>query len=251
MVSDIDNRVRNIVYEFLKELVINKKKVFEYYMIERRIISRLGLSYDRLPNDTASYHSLQVCLNDLLADKIINFAFFTHDTRMAREHGNSAFLIPPHGVKCIEEGQLEPAMPTLNTLFDSLNLHPSVLEVSEELFKGGHYDAAIEEAAKMINNKIKDKAGRPQNQRGEELDGTNLIDEVFKLKAPTLAINDLSTDSEQNEQKGFISLCKGLIVGLRNPRAHETQKPRDPFETLHYLAFMSVLARKIDEAKVI
>lgn len=52
MVSDIDNRVRNIVYEFLKELVINKKKVFEYYMIERRIISRLGLSYASLPNDT-------------------------------------------------------------------------------------------------------------------------------------------------------------------------------------------------------
>lgn len=251
MVSDIDKRVRTAVYEFLKENIAQGVKRFGYHMLEQRIITQLGLSCQSLDSSTVEYTSLQEYLNSLLVDKIIAFTFPLYLMGARQTNVFSDFLITSHGVKCIEEGQLKPAMPSLNTLFDSLNLHPWVLEVSEELFKGGHYDSAIEEAAKMINNKIKDKAGRPQNQRGEELDGTNLIDEVFKLKAPTLAINDLSTDSEQNEQKGFISLCKGLIVGLRNPRAHETQKPRDPFETLHYLAFMSVLVRKIDEAKVI
>ena len=71
---------------------------------------------------------------------------------------------------------------------------------------------------------------------------------VFGGKAPTLQFNDLSTESDQNEQRGFMYLFAGAVAGLRNPRAHDFIRD-DPERALEFIAFVSLLAKLLDETK--
>lgn len=202
-----------------------------------------------LPDEELIY--LHSYINALIGNGILMQVF---EYRQKSEPPNRPlFQMTPYGVKGIREGQLEPSKPTLYTLFDSLELHPWVLVASGKLFKDGYYDLAIFEACKMINNKtkdkIKDKPNRPQGKDGKALDGADLMRKVFKPKDPFLTFPP-ETPSAENEQEGFMNLFVGAWQALRNPKAHETPINRNPYETLHYLAFVSILAHKIEKSEV-
>ena len=59
--------------------------------------------------------------------------------------------------------------------------------------------------------------------------------------------NDLQTQSDKDEQKGFMMLFSGAVAGLRNPRAH-TFMQDDPERALEFIAFVSPLAKLLDGA---
>lgn len=150
----------------------------------------------------------------------------------------------------------EPEEPTIEkldnyALYKALNLHPRIREASEALFKDGHYSNAILDAFKEINNFTKEKSGRT------DLDGKTLMEQVFKFdfkddnitKKPLLQINDLQSQSDRDEQRGFQFLFMGAMLGIRNPKAHDRIAQTDHFRTLEYLAFASLLCKRIDEAR--
>jgi uncharacterized protein (TIGR02391 family) len=56
---------------------------------------------------------------------------------------------------------------------------------------------------------------------GVQLDGAALVDRVFNIDRPILAINSLRTETEKSEHKGFAALLKGCFAAVRNPLAHE------------------------------
>jgi len=127
-------------------------------------------------------------------------------------------------------------------LFRSLRLHPKILEVSEKLYIDGHYAQAIFEAFKAVNNAVKEKLGM------RDRDGQSLMAHAFSGYPPPLALNSLQTQSEKDEQEGFKFLFMGAIAGIRNPKAHDYVKQTDPYRTIHYLAFASLLMTRIDES---
>jgi len=138
-------------------------------------------------------------------------------------------------------------------LYDALQIHPRIKDASEKLFRDGHYAQAIFEAYKELVNIVKEKSGK------KDLDGQDLMAKVFSfnydqqkkkiIKKPMLQFNKLSTVSERDEQEGFRFLFMGATVGIRNPKGHERVLQKDPFRTLEYLNFASLLARRVDEAK--
>lgn len=134
--------------------------------------------------------------------------------------------------------------------YNLLDMHPEIKKASEDLFKDGHYSEAIEAAYKRIITLVKDKTGRPKKSDSSELDGKSLMLRSFSRDNPLLKLNDLSTDGEKDEQEGFMHLFAGAVQGIRNPRAHDNIEQNDPDKTLEYLMFASLLARKIDEAKL-
>lgn len=83
------------------------------------------------------------------------------------------------------------------------------------------------------------------------------MDQVFKFefrdgnitKKPSIQINDLQSQSERDEQQGFQFLFMGATLGIRNPKAHDRVAQKDHFRTLEYLAFASLLCKRVDEAK--
>jgi len=59
----------------------------------------------------------------------------------------------------------------------------------------------------------------------------------------------LTDQSDRDEQKGFMMLFSGAVAGLRNPRAHKFVND-DPERALEFIAFVSLLAKILDEGEV-
>lgn len=131
-----------------------------------------------------------------------------------------------------------------NVLFEGLNLNARIASVATDLFRNGHYSEAVFAASKALNNVVQEHSGR------FDLDGSNLMTKVFSKNDPILAFNDLSDQSEVDEQQGMMHLFLGVVLGIRNPRGHSF--PTDsPDEALDFLGLISLLANRVAKARKI
>ena len=130
-----------------------------------------------------------------------------------------------------------------NYLFDNMQFHPRVIEASKSLFETQHYAQAIFEAFKAVDNLVKEKTGL-------SLSGKQLMAQVFREEQPTIKLNEGRSQSDRDEQEGFKFLFMGAMVGIRNPKAHDNVVQTDPYRTLEYLGFASLLMRRIEEGEV-
>ena len=101
-------------------------------------------------------------------------------------------------------------------LFDKLITNVQLRKKTEKLFKNGHHAQAVEEAYKLLDNLVKRRAGIADKT------GSNLMKTVFSINAPILRLNACITASERDEQQGYMDIFSGCMMGIRNPRAHES-----------------------------
>ena len=120
-------------------------------------------------------------------------------------------------------------------------VHPDVLQFCKEELLVDNYFHAVLEAVKSIADKIRKITGM-------DLDGNDLVDRAFSGNSPQLAINDLSTQSQQSEQRGFANLIRGTFGMFRNPTAHEArinwEITKEDAEDL--LTLVSLIHRRLD-----
>jgi uncharacterized protein (TIGR02391 family) len=107
-----------------------------------------------------------------------------------------------------------PAIPSEVRLRDRVT-DPDLLKVSERLFEDGHHARSVEEAFKYLNNLVKARTGLAS------LDGSGLMKTALSANNPKLKLNAGTTQSERDEQLGYMEICAGSMTGIRNPRAHE------------------------------
>jgi uncharacterized protein (TIGR02391 family) len=136
----------------------------------------------------------------------------------------------------------------LRTELRRRGVHPEVLRYcSQEVLERNPFHAALE-AAKSVPDRLRNMT----NLTG---DGAPLIDAALSLGqhgAPKVAINNLSTQTAQDEQKGFANICKGLLGMFRNPTAHDPRisRPISDDELLELLMAASMIHRRLDNATV-
>ncbi len=123
------------------------------------------------------------------------------------------------------------------------NLHPEVMRSSSDLFADGHFAAAVSEAFKSLEVRVRTMTGSPQS-------GVRLMGEAFGGSEPRLSVATATGQSGKDEQEGFGALFRGSMLGVRNPRAHDLFQPQDPQQALEYLGFASLLHRQLDRATV-
>ena len=128
------------------------------------------------------------------------------------------------------------------TVFQDLALHAKIAGVCSQLYQDGHYSDAVFAASKALINFVKEKSGQL------DLDGAPLVRTVFSPKAPLLAFNDLSDQSDADEQEGMMHLFEGAVLGIRNPRGHAFLDDA-PERALEYIMLISLLANRLEEAK--
>jgi len=120
-------------------------------------------------------------------------------------------------------------------------MHPKVVEVAEQLLKDDHRAAAVFEAAKAVNNRVKSLTGLPG-------DGARMMSVAFKDEEPPLILADLSTQTGRDIQAGYRFLFMGSQQAIRNPPAHEQFGHMDDDEAFELLSLASHLMRKLDQA---
>lgn len=131
---------------------------------------------------------------------------------------------------------------TIRCKFLGRRIHPEVLKYCSAELVQDNYFHAVFEAAKGLAQRIRDISN-------VQADGAALIDRVFSVEQPILAINTLQTETEKSEHKGFASLLKGCFAAVRNPLAHEPKifwQGED--DAADYLSLISLLHRKLDDS---
>ena len=150
---------------------------------------------------------------------------------------------PISKVDTISEAQMKANR--LNKKLIDRNVHQEVLNFCIAELITDNYFHAVFEATKSVADKIRSKSGLT-------MDGAELIDKTLGVKKPILIINNLETETEISEQKGFANLLKGVFGVFRNVTAHE---PRIKWEineqdALDLLTLVSYIHRRLDNAHV-
>lgn len=135
--------------------------------------------------------------------------------------------------EAVTEQQLHP--------FDKRNVHPGLPTKVRTFFDNCHYAEATFEAFKYLDKIV-------QRLSKSSKSGEKLMMEVFNETIPLLKLTPLSTQSEIDEQRGFKFLFSGGVVAIRNPRGHEVDQIDDVDTCLDYLAFVSLLIRRLEQA---
>lgn len=159
------------------------------------------------------------------------------------KHSEKEYKFPRSSFSDLKEKMEVVQKPPVKTnlkLFNDRKFHKSVAFASKKLFKDGHYSQAIFETCKLLNKKVQEKSG-------SEEDGKKLMLKVFSVNNPLLKFNGNNTQSDKDEQEGFMHLFAGVMQGIRNPKGHELMNLEDPYRTLDYLSFMSLLFYRLDE----
>jgi len=132
--------------------------------------------------------------------------------------------------------------PSPKAFLDYLNLHPRISDVASDLFQDGYHWESVFAAAKALVYYVKERSGQHQ------LDGAALMRTVFSKNNPILSFNDLSDQTDVDEQEGMMHLFEGVILGIRNPGGHSF--PEGPEQrAVEYLSLISLLAYRVQEAK--
>jgi uncharacterized protein (TIGR02391 family) len=123
-------------------------------------------------------------------------------------------------------------------------LHPLISRASGSHIATNHYDTAVFEALKAVEDRVKTLTGRGDI-------GKRLMTAVFNEQAPLLDITSDNADADQkdDEREGFKFLFMGAAQALRNTRGHGPNLQTGEQEAMEMLATASLLMRSLDRAE--
>jgi uncharacterized protein (TIGR02391 family) len=123
-----------------------------------------------------------------------------------------------------------------------IDLHPAIEQAAGQLFRDGHHASAVENACKALVGLVQVKSGN------YSLDNTSLMSTVFSKNSPILSFNELTNQTDNDEQQGFMHLYMGVCLAFRNPRAHKLTQD-DPGIAFGMITTVSFLAKMLDHVR--
>ncbi|NLD45411.1 MAG: TIGR02391 family protein [Chloroflexi bacterium] len=129
-------------------------------------------------------------------------------------------------------------------MYDAIVTHEGLRGSTRSLFVDAYYPQCVFEAYKLVNNRVKDRSGL------HHCDGADLMRTAFSSKKPIVALNAGVSQTEKNQQLGYMHIFEGCMEGVRNPRGHETCIADTVGTTLELLALANHLLCIVEEATV-
>lgn len=126
--------------------------------------------------------------------------------------------------------------------FDVRDIHPRVSEKARPLFDNGHFAQATFEVFKLIEKEV-------QQMSKLRTSGVPLMMAAFSEKSPKIRLNQMSSQTDTDEQHGFQFLFAGAMLAIRNRRGHEVGVAESSGECLDHLGLASLLLRRLDAAR--
>jgi len=124
------------------------------------------------------------------------------------------------------------------------NVHPDIIKFCKSELVQDNYFHAVFEATKSVADKIRHISGLTT-------DGAELVQTAFAINNPIIVINNLMTETEVSEHKGFANLLVGFFGMFRNTTAHvpKIKWVIDENDALDMMSMASLMHRKLDGAK--
>jgi uncharacterized protein (TIGR02391 family) len=104
-----------------------------------------------------------------------------------------------------------------------------------------NHKSAILDAIHFLTDIIRERSGL-------DGDGVALAGAAFGGSSPKLKVNQLRTESEQNEQRGIEAILRGLYQAIRNPRSHD-QHVDEERDANAIILLVDYLLRVVDRSR--
>lgn len=129
----------------------------------------------------------------------------------------------------------------LRSKLQSRSGHQEVFKFCKAELMSNNYFYAVFEATKSVAEKIRQTTGLTE-------DGSELVDKAFSIRDPKIKINNLTTETERSEHKGFANLIKGVFGMFRNTTAHSPKITWgiNEQDALDILSTISLIHRKLE-----
>lgn len=131
----------------------------------------------------------------------------------------------------------------LSSVLQKRGVHQEIFKYCKSELLQDNYFHAVLEAVKGV-------AERLRQMSGLGTDGADLVNAVFSVKNPILAVNSLKTETDLSEQKGIANLLIGIFGAIRNPTAHAPKvvwaMPEQ--DAIDVFGILSYVHRKLDGA---
>jgi uncharacterized protein (TIGR02391 family) len=123
------------------------------------------------------------------------------------------------------------------------NVHDDVISFCKVELLQDNYFHAVFETTKSVADKLRILTGLTG-------DGSELVDKAFGINNPIIKINNLNTETEISEHKGFANLLKGFFGMFRNTTAHAPKIKWiiEENDALDMMSVASLMHRKLDNA---
>lgn len=154
------------------------------------------------------------------------------------------FVVGPPGGTAFPQDPLTENSSQLSRLFDHLVTNQQLREATRKLFLDQHYSGSAEKGFVCVENAVKEKSGISDKY------GASLMRRVFSPNSPILSFNSTQTQSDRDEQEGYMHLFEGAMIGIRNPRAHGSQLNDEPEEALRFLGLANHLLGMVEKSQL-
>lgn len=122
-------------------------------------------------------------------------------------------------------------------------IHPKIANSAKEAFFNGLFSEAVRSACIELNDIIKEEYKKVS---GNELDGSKLMQRVFSVSNPEFKLSeDIQTENGKNIQQGYMEMFVGVMIGVRNPKAHKNIKI-SAIDALEKIIIVSHLLKKFE-----
>lgn len=209
---------------YSKEWQISKKSKEDYLFDEFVKIAEMGRDY----------------ILDYVVDRVIN------KDQVYFKISEKEYKFPRQSFATLKERMKITTKSSKSTnlkIFTDRKLHNSINFSSKRLFIDGYYSQSIFEACKVLEKRVKKETKLSS-------DGKSLMSSAFNSKSPKIKFNPNKTQSDIDEQEGFMHIYMGTMQGIRNPKGHEIVTLKDPYRALDYLSLVSLLLKRIDDVTV-
>jgi uncharacterized protein (TIGR02391 family) len=154
------------------------------------------------------------------------------------EGSKQSYALTTKGVK-IAESNLD--IDEYSYRLENFVINEELLKKCQDLFNGGEYETAVFSAYKLIEVRIREKAGLAPDDIG-----TKLISQAFKANEGKLRIPTCKTAAEEI---GILNLFAGAIMTFKNPTSHRIVDYENPRIALQILVFSELLLNLIQIAE--
>jgi uncharacterized protein (TIGR02391 family) len=170
-------------------------------------------------------------------DQIKRFQDYLFDAGMAR----ALLALPAPSILALPHSTSQDM--AFGIIFDRFIDEAEIVAVARDLFDSGHFNIAVHESLKAVDNYVRDKVGDGNGS------GTSLMDNVFSPTSPRLVWSNRKTRTEKDVQQGYHRLFSGSMLGIRNPTNHEFDWIDGPEEALECIVLAQHLLKKAKAAR--